>query len=106
MDGRKIFSFVKKEVIRELDDFISQTDHPIDLIIPHQASQLTLNQFATHFNNRYEVAMDIKNTGNTVSSSIPLILKNYLNNKMYNSFVLTGFGVGMSSSYSYLERQK
>lgn len=106
MDGRKIFSFVKKEVFRELDEFIAETNQPIDLIIPHQASQLTLNQFVTHFNKRVEIAIDIKNTGNTVSSSIPLILKNYLNNMMYDNLVLAGFGVGMSSSYSYLERKK
>lgn len=105
MDGRRIFNFVKNTVFDELNDFISKVGKDIDLIIPHQASNLTLQQFKKQFENRIEVATQIQNHGNTVSSSIPLVLSHYLNQDKYDRIIMAGFGVGMSSAYVLIEKE-
>ena len=88
-----------------MNDFISEVDKDVDLIIPHQASNLTLQQFKKQFEERIEVATQIQNYGNTVSSSIPLVLAHYLNKEKNDTIILAGFGVGMSSAYVLIERE-
>ena len=103
--GRRIFNFVKNTVFDELNDFISEVGKDIDLIIPHQASNLTLQQFKKQFENRIEVATQIQNHVNTVSSSIPLVLSHYLDQDKYDTIIMAGFGVGMSSAYVLIEKE-
>ena len=105
MDGRRIFNFVKNTVFDELSNFINDVGEGVDLIIPHQASNLTLKQFKKQFEDRIEVASQIENYGNTVSSSIPLVLSSYLGQDIYDRIIMAGFGVGMSSAYVLIEKE-
>ena len=43
-------------------------------------------------------------TGNTVSSSIPLLLENKIINKKIKKILICGFGVGLSIATNIIER--
>jgi len=54
--------------------------------------------------NKDGVRMDIMYTGNTVSSSIPILLKRELDNPSVRTLVMSGFGVGLSWSSCVCKR--
>jgi 3-oxoacyl-[acyl-carrier-protein] synthase-3 len=52
------------------------------------------------------VPCELKNTGNTVSSSIPLILEGLMSDGLANNILISGFGVGLSWASMSLKRVK
>ena len=66
----------------------------------HQASKLTLDSLAKALKiSNDKIYTNIENIGNTVSSSIPILLKDAMEEKTIKSgdlMVLSGFGVGLS----------
>jgi 3-oxoacyl-[acyl-carrier-protein] synthase-3 len=48
----------------------------------------------------------MKLTGNTVSSSIPLLLEKNIDNENINRILICGFGVGLSIATNFIERVK
>ena len=102
MDGRSIFEFMMRRIPTDIDTCLEINGFSlgeIDYFIFHQASLHMLKSLQ----NAIKIPDDkmifyIKNTGNTVSSSIPLALQNLLLTKnIKNKIVLlSGFGVGLS----------
>ena len=102
MNGREVFNFaatvVPKDIARLLDRAKLSKDD-VDCFIFHQGSRYIVETLARRIGlEKSKVRMDILQTGNTVSSSIPLLLQGEINNPTVRTLVLSGFGVGLSWS--------
>jgi len=100
MDGKKVYNFSINEVPKILKSFIKQnkfTVQKFDYILLHQASKIVNENIQNKINcNMKKFLNNYDKFGNTVSSSIPLLIsKNF--KKLKNKKVLfCGFGVGLS----------
>ena len=108
MDGKGIFNFTLQNVPRNINDLLSicsYKEEDIDMFIFHQANKYMLESLIKRMKldiNKVPIAMN--DYGNTVSSSIPIVLSNYINNYENNNILLCGFGVGLSISSCILRR--
>lgn len=102
MNGRKIFYFVMQKVPASIKKCLQKNNLSIDEIdyfVFHQANQYMLDHLTKHLKlSKEKVFCYFKNIGNTVSSSIPIALKQLqavkdLRNK---KVLVSGFGVGLS----------
>jgi len=108
MDGPYIFNFTLKNVPGFTRNTLLMNDKQIsdiDQFIFHQANSFLINSLRLSLgidkNNFYN---NITNTGNTVSSTIPIALKNYSKDIIRNErILLNGFGVGMSMCAGIIE---
>ncbi|MFP6779104.1 MAG: ketoacyl-ACP synthase III [Alphaproteobacteria bacterium] len=103
MDGQKVFKFSLREVPKVFNELLDKADlkqADIDLFIFHQASAVILRQLKTKLHipdNKW--FQNIKNMGNTVSATIPIAIKQSIDNGLYKpnmNIMLMGFGVGLS----------
>lgn len=103
MNGREIFNFTAQNIpnlIRNVLIKHSVKQSEIDLFILHQANKFILD----FLRKKIEIEEDkffvyLKNCGNTVSSTIPIALKEALLGKKANpkmKILIAGFGVGYS----------
>jgi len=103
MDGAEIFSFTSKAVPELVDQILVKSKlnlEEINLFIFHQANQFMLN----HIRKKINIPEDkffifLKNCGNTVSSTIPIALREAIDSKSIkanDTILLAGFGVGYS----------
>ena len=108
MNGREIFNFAARQVPKQIDRYLEReglvlTD--IDLFCLHQGSGAVLDAISRHYPAvRDRFLKDIRNTGNTVSSSIPLLLQKYVLGQEFNFVLISGFGVGLSWATNLVER--
>lgn len=108
MNGRQVFSFAATQVpeqIRQLLTEVSLTEQDIDQYCIHQGSGAIVRAIAAKFpavSDRFPCEM--AETGNTVSSSIPLLLQPRLNDEGLRKLVLSGFGIGLSWGSMLIER--
>ena len=74
--------------------------HDVDQFVFHQASKMTLESIIRILKlDENHVFINLKNKGNTVSSSIPIAFKDALDQKKIvigSKLILSGFGVGLS----------
>jgi 3-oxoacyl-[acyl-carrier-protein] synthase III len=103
MDGPAIYDFTSKKVPKIIIDTLEVNGinkDEIDQFILHQANKILLNQIrvsAEIQNDKFYI--NLAKYGNTVSNTIPIALKEYLdenNTSKTNKIILTGFGVGLS----------
>ena len=100
MNGRAIFNFsmmnVPQQIKRLLDD--SGLDYQdIDLFLLHQGSKFIVDQLCRNMKlPAAKVPVKLAQFGNTISSSIPLLLQDYLLSDNLKKIILSGFGVGLS----------
>lgn len=103
MNGPEIFSFTSKAVPKLVYDTLLKNSvqiENIDLFVFHQANKYMLE----HLRKKIEIDIDkfyihIEDCGNTVSSTIPIALKEAINNNRISNnmnILLAGFGVGYS----------
>jgi 3-oxoacyl-[acyl-carrier-protein] synthase III len=109
MDGKKVFDFVNQEVITLLTS-IFKNNKKIKILFNHQAS-LTVENLIKDKLDKFNLIIpsNIKKIGNTVSSSIPHLINEYLKNnriKKNSEILLCGFGVGLSVTASILRIKK
>lgn len=103
MDGMAVWSFIQSTVpkqIRSLMERNSLTADDIDLFVFHQASKMTLESLtkALRLNER-KVYLNLSQTGNLVSASLPIALKNAISEGRImpgDMILMSGFGVGLS----------
>jgi len=96
MKGAHVFNFTTSVVIPALTNFLNNNVNISKLYI-HQASSLVVNRFHSTFS-KIDMPTNIKKIGNTVSSTIPILIHNDLkNNKIQNKsyLALCSFGVGL-----------
>jgi 3-oxoacyl-[acyl-carrier-protein] synthase III len=102
MDGRRIFSMLKKEVpvsIKSCLQLNCLSPSQVDLYLFHQASAWLLRVLCAELDIAPErVPSNLKSVGNTVSSSIPLLLEELITDArpLPRTMLLSGFGVGLS----------
>lgn len=103
MDGPEIFNFTLDIVPKTLDDVLSRnnlTRNDIDLYVFHQANKFMLDTIRkVNGLPRDKFYVNLEMTGNTVSSTIPIALKQLQDAGKLQScmkVMLMGFGVGLS----------
>lgn len=100
MNGREVFNFAATVVppsVNKLLDKAGMDKEAVDCYIFHQGSRYIVETLGKRLGlDRDKVRTGIESTGNTVSSSIPMLLKSELRKPEVKTFVLSGFGVGLS----------
>jgi len=109
MNGRAVFSFTATVVPKHIKDLLeknSLSDDDIDRYILHQGSRYIVDTVRKRLKvAEKKVPFDILDYGNTISSSIPIILEKELENRELKRFVISGFGVGLSWGSAILEKK-
>lgn len=108
LDGLRVFSFSTSKVPQSINNtlaFANKGLKDVDYFILHQANKLIIETIRKKLkveDNKF--LYSIEKYGNTSSASIPLTFVNNKNTNFKNkSFVLSGFGVGLSWATVYLE---
>jgi len=101
MNGPEIFNFTSEFIPPLINKTLNKHNYSlenIDLFVFHQANKFILN----HLRKKIGIPEDkfyvyVEDCGNTVSSTIPIALKEAINeNKLKGNILLAGFGVGYS----------
>jgi 3-oxoacyl-[acyl-carrier-protein] synthase-3 len=101
MNGSEIFNFTSNSIPPLINKILNKHSlnlDNIDLFVFHQANKFLLN----HLRKKLGIPEEkfyiyLENCGNTVSSTIPIALKEAINeNKIKGNILLAGFGVGYS----------
>lgn len=105
MDGPAIFTFALKTVPKMIEDVLTKNNihkEEVDLYIFHQANSFLLEALRKKLKIPSDKFFnDIAEVGNTVSSSVPIALKQAADSgklKRGMKVVLAGFGIGLSWS--------
>jgi len=112
MKGRKIFNYVMQEVPQSISKTLKLNKlkiEDIDYFALHQGSEYMLNNLIKYLQiDNNKVLKNLQNVGNTVSSSIPILLSDLLkkNNQFEGFILISGFGVGFSWGSSILKFTK
>lgn len=103
MDGRAVFKFATKMVVKSVSRVVEEAGismEEIDYVVPHQANARIIDVVASKLGiPREKFYMNMDQYGNTSSASVPMAL-NELNErgliKRGDKILLTGFGGGMT----------
>ncbi len=110
MNGREIYNFVATTVPDDVAACLEAADltmEEIDEVVLHQGSKYIVDSLRKRLKLREEkTRFEAGDYGNTVSSSIPLMLEDRLSNPDLNLLILCGFGVGLSCGTMVLERDR
>jgi len=100
MNGREVFNFVMRTIPKHVLDLLKTANlqnEDIDSYIFHQGSRYIVEALAKKLEiDLNKILIGIQDIGNTVSSSIPILLEQQLTNKNNIKILLSGFGVGLS----------
>ena len=103
MDGFSVWSFINSVAPKQVDRLLKRNDvakTDIDQFIFHQASKMTLESIRRSMKlNEEQVFINIQNIGNTVSASIPIALRDAIDQGGIDNgstLIISGFGVGLS----------
>ena len=109
MNGAEIMAFTLKEVPKAVENLFEKSGNiknNVDFFILHQANKFMLEALRKKLKiPKDQCPVFLENCGNTVSSSIPFVLENMLNNGMFDQekrLMLIGFGVGYSWAGCFL----
>ena len=102
MNGREVFFFAAKVVPDQVQALLKDealTTDDVSLFVFHQGSKYIVETISKRLGLSSEkVPSNINTYGNLVSSSIPMLLKDYLHNAAVETVVVSGFGVGLSAA--------
>jgi 3-oxoacyl-[acyl-carrier-protein] synthase-3 len=108
MKGRDVFEFCLREVPAQLRALLARTGldaTAIDAFVLHQGSKFIVEQIARAMAlPPGKAPVYLEGIGNTVSSSIPLVLENKILSTDARRVILSGFGVGLSWASALLEK--
>lgn len=110
MNGREVLEFADKNIaphMQEVLDELKMSMDDVDAFCLHQGSGVVVDTIAKYLgDNRSKVIKDMFGAGNTVSSTIPLLLEHYAfgDKCTWNNVMISGFGVGLSWSSALLVR--
>jgi 3-oxoacyl-[acyl-carrier-protein] synthase-3 len=102
MDGRAIFNFMIERIPGTVQRCLSKNGleaKDIDLFVFHQASRFMVESLRKRMGlDAVRVPVDLGDVGNTVSSSIPLLLSRRMDRGGLagQRVLVSGFGVGLS----------
>lgn len=108
MNGRAVFTYSATTVPGEIAGLVEKaglTLDDFDLFLLHQGSRYIVETIRKRLNlAESKVPCRLWDQGNTVSSSIPLLLESYIHDEAARRLFLCGFGVGLSTACGILER--
>ena len=109
MNGPKIYEFTLKKIPDSINKFLKKNrvnKKKIDYFFFHQASKIVVESLKRKLDlPNDKVILDMEQTGNTVSSTIPLALKrNHKILKKGSLILLAGFGVGLSWGIALIKK--
>ena len=108
MNGRRVLEFARRRVPAEIAALLADqgmTTEDVDLFLMHQGSLAVVRAIADQFGsaaNRFPWGAE--QFGNTVSSTIPLLLMQATEQPELRTLVICGFGVGFSWGTAVLRR--
>lgn len=107
MNGRAVFNFAAKTIPEDLRLMAEKNRirlEEIDRFLLHQGSKIIVETIANKLGiDMAKVPYRIQDTGNTIGSTIPLLLQEELDSSA-NLIAISGFGVGLSWASSLLYR--
>jgi 3-oxoacyl-[acyl-carrier-protein] synthase-3 len=102
MSGAEVFLWTRNRVAKQIRAALEAEltlGHRIGTVVLHQASKLVVETIQSALPKETRVPTNFEVVGNTVSSSIPILLaQETAILKQSGSTLLSGFGVGLSSS--------
>jgi 3-oxoacyl-[acyl-carrier-protein] synthase-3 len=108
MNGREIFNFAARTVpddIRKVLEINNLNIDDIDRFLLHQGSKYMIDFLVKRTSlPKEKTPYVIEDYGNTVSSSIPIMLKHLILDKNVKRVLINGFGVGLSWASTVLTR--
>lgn len=108
MNGRAIFRFSMTAVPPQIRDVLAAAGWDLDAVdqfVLHQGSRYLIDQITQRMGlPPGKVPSNLAEVGNTVSSSIPLLLERFLRDAASRRILVSGFGVGLSWATAALER--
>jgi 3-oxoacyl-[acyl-carrier-protein] synthase-3 len=110
MNGRQVYNFALSKVPAHLGQLLDASQlgaSDIDLFCLHQGSAAIVDSVSQRFEegaHKAKFVKDMLETGNTVSSSIPLLLERHVLGSVHRRVALSGFGVGLSWGSAIIER--
>ncbi|MCP4179579.1 MAG: ketoacyl-ACP synthase III [bacterium] len=108
MNGRGIANFVIKQIPSDIDNALKKnglTRDSVDMYLIHQASKFIVATLAKKMQLPEEKVMyDMYDYGNTVSTSIPILLEKIMHDTKIKLALASGFGVGLSWSSTVFKR--
>lgn len=109
MNGRAVFNFIATAIPKHIKALLESnelSDSDIDMYILHQGSKYIVDTIRKRLKvDESKVPFDMYEYGNTISSSIPIILEKKMNEPQNKRFVISGFGVGLSWGSAIIQRQ-
>ncbi|TWP25138.1 ketoacyl-ACP synthase III [Apibacter muscae] len=110
MNGPEIFKFSANVIPNLITQTLKKNNgslQSIDQFIFHQANTYMLTYLRKKINiSEEKFIIDMEDYGNTVSSTIPIVLANLIKaNKNKNTILIAGFGVGYSWGATCLEKR-
>jgi 3-oxoacyl-[acyl-carrier-protein] synthase-3 len=107
MNGRDVFNFSAREVPEQIVRLLQASGlsmEDIDVFVMHQGSRSIVETIQRRLGVSGRFPLKLQEQGNTVSSSIPLILQDILRESSANTVLISGFGVGLSWASAVLKR--
>ncbi|MFJ4430040.1 ketoacyl-ACP synthase III [Pseudomonas sp. NPDC089395] len=110
MNGRQVFNFALLKVPAHLQELLEASGlkaDDVDAFCIHQGSAAIVDAVARRFEQAdpEKFIKDMLETGNTVSSSIPLLLEKHVLDSTFKRVAVSGFGVGLSWGSAILQRK-
>ncbi|MFF7708609.1 3-oxoacyl-[acyl-carrier-protein] synthase III C-terminal domain-containing protein [Pseudomonas sp. NPDC007930] len=110
MNGRQVFNFALVKVPQHLHELLGETGlapADVDAFCIHQGSAAIVDAVARRFDEGApeKFVKDMVETGNTVSSSVALLLEKHLFDSTWQRVAISGFGVGLSWASAILYRE-
>ena len=110
MNGRAVFSFTATTAPKHIKALLEKnnlTDENIEKYFLHQGSRYIVDTIRKRLKvDEGKVPFDMADYGNTVSSSIPIMLEKELNEQVKGKMVLSAFGVGLSWASAIIDKIK
>lgn len=107
MNGRAVFNFTATTIPKHIQTLLAKNnlvDADIDKYILHQGSKYIVDTIRKRLKvDELKVPFDIYEYGNTISSSVPMILEKELGNN-HERLLLSAYGIGLSWASAIIEK--
>lgn len=108
MNGRAVFNFAATKIPTHIKNLLAKNkleDSDIDKYILHQGSKYIVDTIRKRLKvSQEKVPFDMLHYGNTISSSIPLILEKELLEEGDKKYLISGYGVGLSWASAIIQK--
>lgn len=108
MNGRAVFNFASSQIPSSIARVLKKAGlnmDQIDLVLLHQGSRYIVDTLAKRLGAEGKVPFGASEYGNTVSSSIPMLIAEHVPDTA-ERLLVSGFGVGLAWATCLLEKNK